>query len=248
MATTTPADAKAVVAEAKRDFAQQRAFDGAILKRKVSLGSPMILQIHKRSYDQLGRNAHFIMVLGRVQLGEEQVGTVEADVLDTLRQVHTAFERKVEQLRMLLSQAEIEPATEAIWGKNEPIEVEIVNPVQTQFLKVLALANEAHRLLHTMWLAGEIETKEKSRSELEYKGLLRQIPSKTRRLRLLIQTRVAEARAAGTAKPGSGAALAAAAAVPAGSDHDEADERAGILEAAAAVLDEASPAPVAAAA
>lgn len=218
------------IAGAKADWL--RRFDGAVTYKEISFGSPTVRHVFKRTYDQVGRNCHYISVFGRVLLGESQMADAEESVIKRAQEIHTAFERKVNATRAVVAEAGIEDMAEF----SQPITVKaaVIVPTQAKMLKTLSLADEFLRLINTLWLEGEITDREKSKAELELKQLLRGFFSTTRKMRVYLQNKVTEAQAKGTVS-------ASVVATDGNEDHGE-DDDAQDVEASAAVAEAPAPA------
>lgn len=168
-------------------------FDGAIAKKTVTFGSPTIRHLHKRTYTHIGRNCHFISVFGRILLGENQISESEDQVYARIKEVETAMERKIQATRAIVADANLQDTT--TFNKPEELACAVVVPAQSRYLKVLALADEYLRLMNMLWLEGEITDKAKSKAELELKQNFRTISSVTRKMRVYLQGKLAEAAA-----------------------------------------------------
>lgn len=186
--------AQTAVSSAKADWI--RRFDGAVTYKEVSFGSPTVRHVFKRTYDQVGRNCHYISVFGRVLLGEAQMSDAEESVYKRAQEIHTAFERKVIATRAVVADAGIEDLAE--FSQPATVKAAVIVPTQAKMLKTLSLADEYLRLINTLWLEGEIPDREKSKAELELKQLLRGFFSTTRKMRVYLQGKVTEAQAKGT--------------------------------------------------
>lgn len=185
-------------------------FDGAVIKKTVTLGSPTVRHIYQRSYDHIGRNCHFISVFGRILLGEDKISEPEAAVYKRLEEVKTSLERKISASKALVADAGIDDAT--AFNKKEEVAASVIVPVQSAYLKILVLADEYLRLMNSLWLEGEITDKAKSKAELELKQNIRIISATTRKMRIYLQGKLAEAAAKEDAKPETKQAAAEAAA------------------------------------
>lgn len=174
-------------------------FDGAVIKKTVTLGSPTVRHIYQRSYDHIGRNCHFISVFGRILLGEDKISEPEAAVYKRLEEVKTSLERKISASKALVADAGIDDAT--AFNKKEEVAASVIVPVQSAYLKILVLADEYLRLMNSLWLEGEITDKAKSKAELELKQNIRIISATTRKMRIYLQGKLAEAAAKEDAKP-----------------------------------------------
>ena len=168
-------------------------FDGAVKKVPLTFGSPTVRHIHKRSYDQIGRNCHFISVFGRILLGEDKISEPEAAIYSRIQEVTTSLERKIAASKATIVDAGIDDTT--TFNKKEEIVSSVIVPAQGKYLKILSLADEFLRLINTLWLEGEITDKAKSKAELELKQNLRIISSTTRKMRLYLQGKLHEAAA-----------------------------------------------------
>lgn len=184
-------------------------FDGAVIKKTITLGSPTVRHIYARHYDHIGRNCHFISVFGRILLGEDKISEPEAAVYKRLEEVKTSLERKISASRALVVDAGINDAT--AFNKKEEVEASVIVPVQSAYLKILVLADEYLRLMNSLWLEGEITDKAKSKAELELKQNIRIISATTRKMRIYLQGKLAEAAAKDDAKPETKRAAAEAA-------------------------------------
>lgn len=184
-------------------------FDGAVIKKSITLGSPTVRHIYARHYDHIGRNCHFISVFGRILLGEDKISEPEAAVYKRLEEVKTSLERKISASRALVVDAGINDAT--AFNKKEEVAASVIVPVQSAYLKILVLADEYLRLMNSLWLEGEITDKAKSKAELELKQNIRIISATTRKMRIYLQGKLAEAAAKDDAKPETKRAAAEAA-------------------------------------
>ncbi len=167
-------------------------FDGPVVEKVFVCGSPMIRQMHKRTFDHIGRNVHFITVFGRILAGEASITEAEEAIYQRINEVKVSFERKIAVSKAALIDAQIDPEKTS-FNKKESIKSLIVVPAQKRYLEVLQLADEALRLMNTLWLEGEITDKAKSRAELEFKQLIRQIGSTSRKMRIYLQGKINEA-------------------------------------------------------
>lgn len=165
-------------------------FDGPILQRTITIGSPLIRHQHKRSFEHVGRNVHFVSVFGRVLLGEDKIEAAEDAIYKRIEEITTAVERKAAATLVVLKDANIDKAQMAVYNKPHSVSLDIVIPAQSRFVKLLELADIYAQGFFTLWLAGEISDKEKSRLEFELKKLLRSIPATTRKMRLFIQAKL----------------------------------------------------------
>ena len=206
-------------------------FDGPMVEKNFTCGSPLIRQMHKRTFDHIGRNVHFITVFGRILAGESSIAEAEEAIYQRISEVKISFERKIAVSKAALLDAQIDPE-KTIFNKHETIKSLIVVPAQKRYLEVLQLADEALRLMNTLWLEGEITDKAKSRAELEFKQLIRQIGSTSRKMRIYLQGKINEA----SNKEGASSAIKKAAAeikndVPDHIDEDEAVDAAALAAA-----------------
>lgn len=167
-------------------------FDGPILTRSTTLGSPLIRHQFKRSFEHVGRNVHMVSVFGRVLLGEEKINEAEVAIYKRIEEITKAIERKAAAIAVVLKDADISEAQMAAYNKPSDITAEIVVPAQSLFLKLLTTADQYAQGFFTLWLAGEIKDTEKSKLEFELKKLLRSIPATTRKMRVFIQTKLDE--------------------------------------------------------
>lgn len=165
-------------------------FDGPILQREIKIGSPLIRHQHKRSFEHVGRNVHFVSVFGRVLLGEDKIFAAEDAIYKRIDEITTAIERKAAAILVVLKDANIDAEQMAVYNKPQSVSLDIVVPAQSKFVRLLELADVYAQGFFTLWLAGEINDKEKSRLEFELKKLLRSIPATTRKMRLFIQAKL----------------------------------------------------------
>lgn len=166
-------------------------FDGPVLTRKITLGSPLVRHQYKRAFEHVGRNVHMVSVFGRVLLGEEKINEAEIAIYKCIDDVTKALERKVASSKLVVTDAGL---ADNIAEYNKPTEIEasVVVPAQSKFLRLLELADAYAQNFFTLWLGGEITDKEKSKQEHELKKLLRMIPSTTRKMRVYVQTKLNE--------------------------------------------------------
>lgn len=166
-------------------------FDGPVLTRKITLGSPLVRHQYKRAFEHVGRNVHMVSVFGRVLLGEEKINEAEVAIYKCIDDVTKALERKVASSKLVVSDAGLADSI-AEYNKQVEIDASVVVPAQSKFLKLLELADAYAQNFFTLWLGGEITDKEKSKQEHELKKLLRMIPSTTRKMRVYVQTKLNE--------------------------------------------------------
>lgn len=170
-----------------------RKFEGAKIIKKSPVGSPTMRHLHKRAFQHVGRNCHFITVFGRILLGEDSVHEAEESVTKRIDDVTKGIEKKINAMNAMVAQAELtDLASTASFNRIEEIQSEIVVPAQTRFLNAIVLGDQYLVLVNTLWLNGELDNKAKSRAELELKQLLRSIPATTRKMRLYMQTKLRE--------------------------------------------------------
>jgi hypothetical protein len=171
---------------AKADWLSK--FNGAVLGVEVDLGSPLVRRVYHRTFDHVGRNAHFISVFGRVLLGEAMVREPEQKLKERIEENTKALDRKMEGARAILMDAGIK--TYAHFNKPEPIKVSIISPIQKHYLNLLTKADELLVYLNTLWLHGEIDDTERSKREMEIKNFLRAVSSVSRKMRIYMQSKV----------------------------------------------------------
>lgn len=165
-------------------------FDGPVLHRKITLGSPLVRHQFRRSFEHVGRNVHMVSVFGRVLLGEDKIHEAEAAIYSRLDEVEKVLERKVASSAVAVKDSGIDDSSLADYNKPAELVADIVVPAQSRFLKILEKADAYARNFLTLWLAGEIDDKEKSKAELELKRFLRMVPSTTRKMRIFIQDKL----------------------------------------------------------
>lgn len=197
--------------QAKKDWMDK--FEGAKLVINSELGSPTMRHMHKRSFDHVGRNCHFITVFGRVLLGEGGITEAEESVSKRLDDVTKAIERKISAINVVIAEANLNESL-AHFNLVSNMESSIVVPTQKRYLKVLELGDQLLVLVNTLWLHGEITDKEKSKAELELKQLIRSIPHTTRKMRQYLQEQVRKAASVKNAPTAVKAALAASDSAP----------------------------------
>lgn len=164
-------------------------FDGPILRRGITLGSPLVRHQFNRSFEHVGRNVHMVSVFGRVLLGEEKINEAEEAIYKRITEITTAIERKVESSKFVVDQASL-AGNLAIYNKPTTLAADVVVPAQGKFITLLELADKYAQHFFTLWLAGEISDKEKSKLEFELKKMLRSIPATTRKMRIFIQEKL----------------------------------------------------------
>lgn len=174
------------VKDAKADWLNK--FNGAVLQVTAEIGSPLVRRVYHRTFDHVGRNAHFISVFGRVLLGETQVKEPEQKLKERIEENTKALDRKLEGARAIMMDAGI--TTYARFNKNEPIQVNIISPIQKHYLHLLNKADELLVYLNTLWLHGEIDDTERSKREMEIKNFLRSVSSVSRKMRIYMQSKV----------------------------------------------------------
>lgn len=231
MSTTQPHTAMSQsphLEQAKKDWMAK--FEGAKLVVRSPLGSPTMRHMHKRSFDHVGRNCHFITVFGRVLLGEGGISEAEDAVTKRIDDVTKAIERKISAMTVVIADNNLNEQL-AHFNLVADIESAIVVPTQKRYLKILQLGDELLVLVNTLWLHGEIADKDKSKAELELKQLIRSIPHTTRKMRQYLQEQVRKAATSKNATPAVKAALAASESAPVEAPEAGDDEE--VLEAVA---------------
>lgn len=173
---------------AKADWLSK--FNGAVLQVNVDVGSPLVRRVYHRTFDHVGRNAHFISVFGRVLLGEAMVREPEQKLKERIEENTKALDRKLEGARAIMMDAGI--TTYARFNKTEPIQANIISPIQKHYLNLLSKADELLVYLNTLWLHGEIDDTERSKREMEIKNFLRAVSSVSRKMRIYMQSKVNE--------------------------------------------------------
>jgi len=168
-----------------------RKFEGAKIVKQSPVGSPTMRHLHKRSFDHVGRNCHFITVFGRILLGEDRISEAEESVVKRLDDVTKAIERKISAMTAIVAEAGLADSM-ASFNRVEDMHSDIVVPAQNRFLTTIVLGDQYLVLVNTLWLHGQLDDKAKSRAELELKQLLRSIPATTRKMRIYLQTKLRE--------------------------------------------------------
>jgi hypothetical protein len=166
-----------------------RKFEGAKIVKTSPVGSPTMRHLHKRSFDHVGRNCHFITVFGRILLGEDRISEAEEAVTKRLDDVIKAIERKISAMTAIVAEASLTDSM-ASFNRVEDLQSDIVVPNQNRFLTTIVLGDKYLVLVNTLWLHGQLDDKAKSRAELELKQLLRSIPATTRKMRIYLQTKL----------------------------------------------------------
>lgn len=197
--------ANPAVQTARRDWMEK--FDGPVAVKNVVLGSPTVRHMHKRTFEHVGRNVHFISVFGRILAGEASIAPAEEEIYKRIDEVRTALERKISATEATLVDAKVN-TTETSFNKKETIESKIIVPAQKKYLDILDLADRLMLLVNTLWLEGEISDKSKSKAEHDLKNLIRQIPSTTRKLRVYLQGKIVEESNKANASPEAKKAMA----------------------------------------
>lgn len=199
-----------VLTDAKSDWMKR--FDGPVAEKAITLGSPTVRHSYRRSFEQIGRNCHYITVFGRILLGEKKMSDAEDGIYKRLQTSSKNLESKIRAMRAVMTEAGIEQTAE--FNQNEAVVARVIVPAQGKYLRVLQQADEFLRLVSTLWLEGEITDSEKSKAELDLKNTLRGITSTTRKMRIYLQEKVVEAearaKATGTVLPGANKALSEA--------------------------------------
>lgn len=170
-----------------------RKFEGAMLVKTSDIGSPTMRHFHRRAFDHVGRNCHFITVFGRILLGEDRISEAEEAVTKRLDDVTKAIERKIRPMEAMIAEAALSEEEKAVaFNRIEAVKSDIVIPAQKKFLNTILLGDKYLVLVNLLWLNGVLDNKAKSRAELELKQLLRSIPSTTRKMRIYLQTKLRE--------------------------------------------------------
>lgn len=214
-------------------------FDGPIVRREVTFGSPLVRHQFRRSFEHVGRNVHMVSVFGRVLLGEEKITEAEAAIYRRIDEIMKALGRKVASSEVVVKEAGHNEDM-ATYNKPQTHMADIVVPAQTKFLQLLMFADKYAQNFFTLWLHGEIDDKEKSKLEFELKKLLRTIPATTRKMREFIQAKLNESEH-------EEAKREAAAMVADAKDDEEVDEDSAKIAAAVLAGEEAKPKKAAAA-
>ena len=168
-------------------------FQGATLSLNPTFGSPKVNHMFRRNFDQMGRNAFFISVRGRILLGEDQISAAEQMIYDRITEITKTIERKTEATKAILADAAITKM--ASYNRPEDHEAVIVSPMQTKYVRLLEAADELFKNINTLMLYGEISEREHSKRELEIKQHMRVVPSVIRKVTIGLRTRLDEASA-----------------------------------------------------
>lgn len=168
-------------------------FQGATLSLNPTFGSPKVNHMFRRNFDQMGRNAFFISVRGRILLGEEHISAAEQMIYDRITEITKTIERKTEATKVILADANITKM--ASYNRPEDHEAVIVSPMQTKYVRLLEAADELFKNINTLMLYGEITEREHSKRELEIKQHMRVVPSVIRKVTIGLRTRLDEANA-----------------------------------------------------
>lgn len=199
-----------VLTDAKSDWMKR--FDGPVAEKAITLGSPTVRHSYRRSFEQIGRNCHYITVFGRILLGEKKMSDAEDGIYKRIQTSSKNLESKIRAMRAVMTEAGIEQTAE--FNQSEAVLARVIVPAQGKYLRVLQQADEFLRLVSTLWLEGEISDSEKSKAELDLKNVLRGITLTTRKMRVYLQEKVVEAearaKATGTVLPGANKALSEA--------------------------------------
>ena len=83
-------------------------FQGATLTLDATFGSPKVNHMFRRNFDQMGRNAFFISVRGRVLLGEDQVSAAEQMIYDRITEITKTIERKTEATKVIQQDGQLQ--------------------------------------------------------------------------------------------------------------------------------------------
>lgn len=206
-------------------------FQGATLTLDATFGSPKVNHMFRRNFDQMGRNAFFISVRGRVLLGEDQVSAAEQMIYDRITEITKTIERKTEATKVILADANISKM--ANYNRPENHEAVIISPMQTKYVRLLEAADELFKNINTLMLYGEITEREHSKRELEIKQHMRVVPSVIRKVTIGLRTRLDEAGAKQSQDESAASTESATASEPANASPHEAPETVVEMEAVA---------------
>lgn len=200
-------------------------YQGATLVLKPSFGNPKVNHMFARNFDNIGRNAFYISVRGRILIGEDAAGQAEQHVYDRILEINKAIDKKIEGAKVIIRDANITEM--ANYNRAVEHRAVVISPIQKRYIELLAKCDELFVLMTTLMLHGEIQEREHSKRELEIKQHMRVIPSVVRKVTIGLRTRlqamadaakVAEAKAAERtkAKASNDAQAPATDAAPAG--------------------------------
>lgn len=170
-----------------------KSFQGATLTLEPEFGSPKVNHMYARNFDHMGRNAFFISVRGRIDLGEEQVTLAEKHVYDRIEEITKALDRKIETAKAVVIDANI--TVMANYNKPVTQKAVIVSPMQKRYLDLLKKCDELLKYMNTLMLHGEMSEREHSKAELEIKQHMRTIPSAIRKVTIGLRLRLREKNA-----------------------------------------------------
>lgn len=182
--------ADSIFATAKTNYAKR--FQGAYLRKSITLGSPTIRQFYKRMFDQFGRNSYFVSVFGRVLLDEDRAAEAEAGIYEKIQETEAQCSHMVTVMRELVNSGGCEQLAE--FHRQQDFEAHIIVPGQAKYLRLLLLGDQYLVLVNTLWLEGLLSDAQKSKAELEIKRQLRAVGTVARNLRLGLQKRIADAQ------------------------------------------------------
>ena len=175
-----------VFADVKADYA--RRFQGAVLPKVITLGSPTIRQFYKRNFDQLGRNSYYVSVFGRILLDENQAREAEQNIYDCLKETEEECARMINLMQELANNGGVDELAQ--FHRAEEFKASVIVPAQSRYLRCLVQGDQYLVLVNTLWLEGLLDDAQKSRAELSIKKALRKVSTRARNLRIGLQKRI----------------------------------------------------------
>lgn len=142
------------------------------LTRPVSLGSPIIKQIFRRSYIQIARDVFFLSVFAEYLVKDkEQVRKVQEILRNSLNKASKALENRVTQLQAVAAQSEVD--TSLTFTQQLVAETPLTTPISKGLLDLFVAGDKLHGLAQACWIEGAIPDDEKRNLEEELKKVLR---------------------------------------------------------------------------
>jgi hypothetical protein len=177
-----------LMAEAKKSWFEK--FNGPAFVLEKTIGSSLVENFYRRTFEITSRNAHFISVFGRILLGEDKVKEPEDYLKTTLANAIKDLDNKIATVKALMLNDGIEKL--ATYENSRPVQVKIVSPIAKQYFELLMKAEEYQTYVSTLWLHGSLDDRQRTGSELELKKKLRSVVNAARNMFIVIRKKTQE--------------------------------------------------------
>lgn len=176
MAETVSAVANPARQAAKEQYkdAKKNNFNGAVLTKHVTLGSPIAKQQFNRYFHFLGRSCFFIHVFAQVLLKDEAaLGDADTIIQNSIKKAAAETDKMISIANQLALKANITELSK--WSQPVTLDADVITPQSNAYLRLFEQADTLDCLINTLWFEGEIDDKQKREMQGEMRKLLRAV-------------------------------------------------------------------------